>query len=40
MPAEEETEFIRVVRFDEPLTIAINGMKSKGVVMKPGIADT
>lgn len=37
LPAEEETEFLRVVKFEEPLTIAINGRKSKGVVMKPGV---
>ena len=36
LPAVEETEFLRVVEFPEPLTIAINGRKSKGVVMKPG----
>ena len=35
LPAEMETEHLRIVRFDEPLTIAINGMKSKGVVLKP-----
>lgn len=36
LPAEKETDYLRVVKFDEPLTIAINGRKSKGVVMKPG----
>lgn len=34
-PVEEETEFLRVIRFDNPLPIAINGRKSKGVVLKP-----
>lgn len=34
LPAERETEHLKVVRFDEPLTIAINGRKSKGVVFK------
>ena len=34
LPAERETEWLKVVRFDEPLTIAINGRKSKGVVFK------
>ncbi len=37
MPAEMETGHVRVVRFDSPLMIAINGRKSKGIVMKPGI---
>ena len=37
MPAEIETGHVRVVRFDSPLMIAINGRKSKGIVMKPGI---
>ena len=32
----EETEYLRVVRFDQPLSIAVNGRKSKGVVFKPG----
>ena len=33
-PTEKETEYLRVVRFEHPLTIAINGRKSKGVVFK------
>lgn len=37
-PAEFETESLRVVRFPDPLLIAINGRKSKGIVVKPGIA--
>lgn len=36
LPAEEETEGLRIVRFEDPLTIAINGRKSKGIVKKPG----
>lgn len=36
LPVEEETEHLRVIRFDSPLTIAVNGRKSKGVVFKPG----
>ncbi|MCM1369898.1 MAG: phosphoenolpyruvate synthase [Candidatus Amulumruptor caecigallinarius] len=36
LPAEEESEFVRVVKMPDPLTIAVNGRKSKGVVMKPG----
>ena len=35
LPAEYETDKIRVIRFEEPLTIAINGRKSKGIVRKP-----
>lgn len=35
-PADEETDFLRVVRFDSPLTIAINGRKARGVVFKHG----
>lgn len=34
--AEYEDGPLRVVRFDTPLTIAINGRKSAGVVLKPG----
>ena len=34
LPAEKETEHLRVIRFNNPLTIAINGRKSKGVVFK------
>lgn len=37
LPTVKETEFLKVVRFDEPLTIAINGRKSKGVVFRPEI---
>ena len=32
--SEFETKYLRVLRFDHPLPIAINGRKSKGVVMK------
>lgn len=35
-PAVYETDHIRQVHFDEPLTIKINGRKRMGVVMKPG----
>jgi CheY-like chemotaxis protein len=35
LPAVYESEGLRMVRFEEPLTIAINGRKSKGVVLKP-----
>lgn len=34
MPAEYESERVRVVSFPEPLAIAINGRKSKGIVKK------
>ncbi len=34
-PADISTEHLKVIRFDHPLQIAINGRKSKGVVMKP-----
>ena len=36
-PAVHETEHLRVVAFDHPLPIAINGRKSLGVVLKPGV---
>ena len=32
MPAVKETDTLRVVAFPEPLMIAINGRKSKGIV--------
>ena len=34
LPAEKETERVKVVKFDKPLMIAINGRKSKGIVGK------
>jgi len=37
LPALYESEALRVVRFDEPLTIAINGRKGHGIVAKPGV---
>ena len=33
MPALEETAHVRVVRFAQPLTIKVDGMKKEGVVM-------
>ncbi|MDE5924701.1 MAG: PEP/pyruvate-binding domain-containing protein, partial [Muribaculaceae bacterium] len=36
LPAVYESDAIRIVEFDTPLTIAINGRKSKGIVVKPG----
>lgn len=35
-PAVAETEFLRQVRFERPVTVKIDGTKSIGVVMKPG----
>ena len=35
LPAVKETHTLRIVEFPEPLTIAINGRKSRGIVMKP-----
>lgn len=37
MPAEYDDGSIRIVRFDAPLTICINGRAGKGVVYKPGL---
>ncbi|MBQ9571025.1 MAG: phosphoenolpyruvate synthase [Prevotella sp.] len=36
MPAVEETEYVRYVRFDTPVTIMMDGMKQEGVVLLPG----
>lgn len=33
--AVQETQFLRVVRFEQPLTVKINGRKSEGIVIKP-----
>ncbi len=35
-PTSYESENLRVVKFDTPLRIAINGIKGMGIVMKPG----
>ena len=35
MPAVEETEYVRLVRFDTPVTIMMDGMKQEGVVLFP-----
>jgi len=35
MPAAEETEHLRHVRFPSPLTIKIDGMRKEGIVMLP-----
>lgn len=34
LPAVEETEYLRIVKFDSPLSIGINGRKGVGVVSK------
>ncbi|MCQ2289368.1 MAG: phosphoenolpyruvate synthase [Muribaculaceae bacterium] len=34
-PASYESDMVRIVTFDHPLKVAINGLKSVGVVMKP-----
>ena len=34
-PAAYESEFIRIVHFDNPLTISINGRSGLGIVVKP-----
>ncbi|MBP3827551.1 MAG: phosphoenolpyruvate synthase [Prevotella sp.] len=36
MPAVGETEYVRHVRFDTPVTIMMDGMKQEGVVLLPG----
>ena len=35
MPAVEETKFLRLVHFDKPLTVKMNGKKKVGVVQLP-----
>jgi hypothetical protein len=35
MPAVEETEHVRHVRFSNPIVIKIDGMKKEGVVLLP-----
>ena len=34
LPASEETEHVRVIHFDQPLTIKIDGMRKEGVIIK------
>lgn len=36
-PAEEESDAVRIVSFDKPLTIAINGRKGAGIVTRPDV---
>ena len=35
MPAIEETEYVRHVRFDRPLKVMMDGKKQTGVVLLP-----
>lgn len=35
IPAEYESENVRIVKFDKPLVVALNGKKGVGVVLKP-----
>ena len=35
MPAMYESDFVRIVKFEKPLAIGINGRKGVGVVAKP-----
>ena len=37
-PAEEESDAVRIVSFDKPLTIAINGRKGAGIVTRPDVS--
>ncbi|MDE7125493.1 MAG: PEP/pyruvate-binding domain-containing protein, partial [Muribaculaceae bacterium] len=37
LDAQYESDFVRVVKFEKPLKIAVNGMKGTGVICKPGI---
>jgi hypothetical protein len=39
MPAVEETEYVRHVRFEHPLKIMMDGKKQHGVVILPDAAD-
>ncbi len=36
-PAVHETEYLRHVRFEQPITVKMDGKKKRGVVMKPGV---
>ena len=35
--AEEETRFLRVIQFEKPVVVKINGKKNIGLVLKPGV---
>lgn len=34
-PAVEEKQFTKLIRFDSPITIKMNGQQSKGIILKP-----
>lgn len=36
-PAEEKKKFTRLIHFDKPIIIKMNGKKNKGIIIKPGI---
>ena len=33
--AQNESQFVKILRFDRPLRVAINGVKGRGIVLKP-----
>ena len=35
LPAVQETDFVRHVRFEKPIVIKMDGKRSLGVVLKP-----
>ncbi len=37
-PAEEKKNFTRLLHFDDPILIKMNGKKNKGIVIKPGVS--
>ena len=37
LPAVYESDYVRIVEFDSPLTIGVNGLKGTGVVVKPKV---
>jgi len=36
MPAELELKFTKLIRFEEPISVRINGHQNKGIILKPG----
>jgi hypothetical protein len=36
-PAAEDAGYVRHLRFTEPLVVAINGKRQRGVILKPGV---
>jgi len=37
-PAEEKKNYTRLLHFEDPIIIKMNGKKNKGIVIKPGIS--